>query len=321
MGALFLGGLILLVYISLGFVYWQQGAQQKKVEGQIATLSAVLSKPLPSSEELRAEYEAVNNALAPLTDAAALDPATPYIALIVSIAEKSGINVDPAAGRFSVPQASFGETKVAGGTYQLISFRSIQVQGNNDSVTAFIADLDSGKTLKTMVLKRVQTSQQEVTFTGEEGDRRAEFSKVAAAVLAMMKDNRLSAIPNPISYSGRITSNLTGDDPQTTSVIEGFPDITTTAAEKGYSGNLTPRNGYVLYKHDKISSDNTTQFKTVSYIDTLTTKYYYTSEADGTVRQFDKAIIAIATEYTGRQASVMETVAIVDVDIYTKRRE
>ncbi len=320
-GALVLGGLLLIIYISLGFVYWQQGTQQTKLEGQIAKLSAVLSKPLPSSEELRAEYEAVNSALAPMTDNASLDPAMPYITLIVSIAERSGINVEPTGGRFIVPPATSSETKVGGGTYQLISFSNIHVQGDYDNVMAFIADLDSGKTLKTMVLNGVQISEEEVTFTGEEGDRRAEFRTVAAAVKEMMESDNLSVIPNPINFAGGVATNVMGDDPDTILVIEGFPDIATTAANKGYSGNATPRGGFVLYKHDKILSDNRTQFTTVNYINTLTTKYYYTSEADGTVRQFDGATIARAKEYTVREASSIETVAAVTIDIYTKRRE
>ncbi len=320
-GALFLGGFLLIIYISLGFVYWQQGAQQRGLEEKIAKLSLILFKPLPTGEELQAEYEKVNSALAPMTDNASLDPAIPYIKLIVDIAKKSGINIDPAAGKLSVPPATFSETNVAGGTYQLISFGSIHAQGDYDSVMAFVSDLDSGRTLETMVLKGVQISQEEFTFTGEEGDRRAEFRKVAAAVLAMMKDNGLPAIPNPISYSGGVATNLTGDDPATKETVEGFPDITTTAAEKGYSGNATPRNGYVLYNHDKILTDNTTRFTTTNYTNTLTTKYYYTCEADGTVRQFKRASIDIAMEYTASEASVIETVVAVDVDIYTKRRE
>jgi len=129
------------------------------------------------------------------------------------------------------------------------------------------------------------------------------------------------AIPNPVSFDGGVATNLMGDDPDTGETVEGFPDITTLADEKGYTGTGSPRDGYVLYGHNKIDPDDTTQFVTVNYIATLTTTYYYTCEADGTVRQFDIADVALATEYLGSEESKIETVATVDVDIYTKPGE
>ncbi len=313
-GGLLLGGLLVIIYIAFGFVYMQQGPKQKELEEQITRLTLVVARPLPSSEELQAEYEKVNSLLAPRTDSVA-------IAKLVGIAEESGIDTSEASNLFRVPPASFSQVKVGGGDYQLVSFRNISVQGDYDSVMAFISDLDSGTTLKTMVLKRVVTTETEVPFTGEEGARRAEFRKVAAAVMDMMDDIALAEIPHPMNLAGDNATNLMGDDPDTEETVEGFPDITTTAADRGYSGNTTLRAGYVLYNHDKISTDNTTQFETVSYIDVLTTNYYYTCEFNGTVRQFDGADVATATEYLARAASKMDTVAFVDVVIYTKLEE
>jgi len=313
-GGLLLGGLLVIIYIAFGFVYLQQAPKQKELEEQITRLTLVVARPLPSSEKLQAEYEEINSALAPMTDSDA-------ITLLVGIAEENGIDISEGSSLFRVRSASFSQVEVGGGDYQLLSFKSIYVQGDYDSVMAFISDLDSGKTLKTMVLKRVATTETEVQFTGEEGDRRAEFRKVAAAVMDMMDDIALSEIPHPMNLAGDIATNLMGDDPDTEETVEGFPDITTTAADRGYSGNTTPRAGYVLYNHDKISTDNTTQFETVNYIDVLTTNYYYTCEFNGTVRQFDGADVATATEYLGRAASKMDTIATVDVVIYTKLEE
>ena len=73
----------------------------------------------------------------------------------------------------------------------------------------------------------------------------------------------------------------------------------------------------MLYSHDKISTGDTTQFETISYINKLTTTYYYTCEADGTVRQFSEANVATATEFLDSETSKIEHVAFVDVDIYT----
>ncbi len=159
-GVLLFIGCLLIIYIAFGFVYWQQGAQQKELEEQVIKLSAVISKPMPSRDELQAEYEEVNRSLAPMTDIAA-------IAMLVSIAEESGIDIDPDAEKFRVPPATFSQTKVGGSNYQVLPFRNIHVQGDYDNVMAFISDLDSGKTLKTMVLKGVRTRQEEVEGASE----------------------------------------------------------------------------------------------------------------------------------------------------------
>ena len=314
LGVLLLIGLFLVIYIALGFVYLQQGAKQEELEKQIVNLSIVLDRVLPSGEELRAKYDEVNLALAPMDTKDAIEK-------LVSIAKESGIDIDPLTDRFHVPSAKLSQEEMDGGTYQLLSFSDIRMQGDYDDVMAFISDLDSGKTIETMVLRRVLINDVEVEFTGEEGARRAEFRSVIAAVADMMDATALSTIPNPINFAGGVATNLMGDDPNTEGTVEGFPDITTTDAARGYSGNATLRVGYVLYNHDKIDSDNTTLFETVSYINTLTTNYYYTSAADGTVRQFSEANPATATQYLGSEASKTEVIARVSVDIYTKPGE
>ena len=312
MGVLFLIGLFVIIYIAIGIVYFQQGPEQRELEEQITQLSLIVAKPLGSDEKLRAEYDEVNRLLAPITNSDA-------IAMLVGIAEKSGIDVDKDAGKLRISPATVKEEERGGATYQVLSFTSITVQGDYDQVMAFISALDSGEALETMVLKKVTIREVEVVFVGEEGDRRAEFRSVAAAVSAMMADNGLREIPVPMSRAGGVATNLMGDDPDTEETVEGFPDITTLAADKGYTGTGSPRDGYVLYGHDKISTDDTTTFSIVNYITMLTTTYYYTCEADGTVRQFDGAHVARgAMEYVGSEESKLETIVIVYVDIYTK---
>lgn len=313
-GVLLVFGILLIVYLGFGFVYWQQGGQQKEYQEQIVKLGAVVARPLAGIDELRAEYEEVQDALAPLTDQAAIE-------LIVSIAEKSGIDIDENSGKLRIPSVASRQVNMAGATYQVLSFVGIRVQADRDNVMAFLSDLDSGETLKTMVLTSVATSQMRVMFTGEEAARRAEFRQVASAVKAMMADIGLLAIPEPIGFSAGVATNLMGDAPETDELVEGFPDITTTAVDKGYTGTDSPRDGYVLYSHAKILTDDTTQFVTVSYVDMLTTTYYYTCEADGTVRQFDGANLAMATEYLGSEEYTVETAVTVSVDIYTRLRE
>ncbi|MFC2041373.1 hypothetical protein ACFLTY_03510 [Chloroflexota bacterium] len=310
-GLLFIAGIILVVYILFGFIYLQQISQQQELSAQIAKLGAIIARGLPSGEALQTEYEEVKQKLAPMKDSEA-------IRLLVDTANKSGIDVNLGSDKFRVPQATFRSVRMAGGTYKVLSFNGIRAQGDYDDVMALISDLDSGKTLETMVLTNVSTTEVDTTATGEDAVRRAEFSSVTSAVSAMMNDNNLFLIPNPISFDEGVAVNLMGDDPSTTDMVEGFPDITTKAASRGYTGNDTPRDGYVLYKHDKISTANTSHFETVSYINKLTTNYYYTCEAYGKVRQFDKAEVAAAREYLGREETKVETIATINVDIYTK---
>ena len=123
---------------------------------------------------------------------------------------------------------------------------------------------------------------------GEAEARRTEFHNVSSAVIAMMVDNALATLPNPITDPANAT-NLMGDDPATTPDVEGFPDKTTTMANKwkgagAYTGG--GKVGYTLYQCDKPTS--TTNYTTSNYVNMLKTKYYYTCEADGTVHQYDK---------------------------------
>lgn len=355
MGLLLLIGFIVIVYISLGLIYWQQTTQQTTLGTQIAQQGLVLSRPLASGEELKANYEAVRNALVSVNVSTAsgvktliLTDKDDAVELLVLLAGKSGLRVNE--GKVIIDSPSISPTQVGGNTLQLVSFGGIRVQGDNSNVMAFLSDLDSGKTLGSMVLKRMTISYVEIPFTADETEQRDEFNAVSLAVKNMMADNGLSKIPKPLSFALGRAINSMGDDLTTNTTVEGFPDNTTTITEKGYrmnissgnvtgnttsgntssgntssgnttSGNITnkiilPRGGYVLYQHDKIPADNTSTFKTFSYISTLKTKYYYTVEADGTIRQFSGPNVTTATEYLYAKGLRMETIATIDVDIY-----
>ncbi|MFC1988838.1 hypothetical protein ACFLVJ_03295 [Chloroflexota bacterium] len=310
-GFLFIIGLILIIYISLGFLYLQQDPQQREYEGQIVKLGAIVANPLPSSEEIQAEYDAVIQKLTPIS-------ATEAIAMLVELAGESGIDTSSDSDKFLVPTAVIANTTIGGNNYRYLSFANILAQGDYDSVMAFLSALDSGTKLETMVLTRVITSDVAVIATGEEGERRKEFRNVIAAVEAMMLDNGLTVLPVPISFSGTTATNSMGDIVTTTLTTEGFPDSTTSASRKGYTGTGVPRDGYVLYEHDKISSTDTTQYETVNYYPTLTTEYYYTCEADGTVRQWDGSNIINSLEYLDSQEYKIEQIVSLNVIIYFK---
>ena len=163
-GVLLFIGFILIIYVAFGLVYGQQNLKQKDLEEQNAKISLIVDKPLASKEKLQAEYDEVNLSLAPITDSDA-------IAMLVGIADRSGIDVTPDSDKLSVPSAAVREEKVGGGTYQVVSFKNLSVQGSYENVMAFISDLDSGTTRETLVPKRVDIRQVEVQVEGGEVTR------------------------------------------------------------------------------------------------------------------------------------------------------
>ena len=109
MGLVILVGICLIVYVALGFIYFQQGPKQKDLTQQITKTSIIVAKPLPSAAKLQAEYEAVNQALTPL-------PVPDVLEIIVGIARESGIDVVPGSGKFNIPAPSAPASRKIGDT-------------------------------------------------------------------------------------------------------------------------------------------------------------------------------------------------------------
>lgn len=174
MGLLFLIGFLVIIYFALGFLYFQQGTKQTELEEQIAKLNITVSKKLPSNEKMLAEYDEINDSLSPMSVETALD-------IIVGIASESGIDVALDGDKFRIPPTTIREEKVGNGSYQVLSFKSIHVQGSDDSVMAFISVLDSGETLKTMVLKRVAIHQVEIKIESE-GEEEETITETVASL-------------------------------------------------------------------------------------------------------------------------------------------
>ncbi len=123
---------------------------------------------------------------------------------------------------------------------------------------------------------------------GEEQARNVEYNNMQLAVAATMADNMLSSIPNPV------TAVATND-------MSAFPDTTSNSTNGGkildsslnlyiFPGDKT---GYLLYSHDMTADGAQTGL--VNYIFSTTT-WYYTVDADGTVRQWSDPTKTI--EYT-----------------------
>ncbi len=305
MGFLVVLGVCVIIYIGLGFVYMQQGPKQKELEEKIMKTLVVVNKPLPSMEELQSKYDAVNAALEPMETPQAL-------AAIVDIARQNGIDVTPESGKFHIsPPGSPSARKMGERTYHVLSFSDVRAQADFDTMMNFISDLDTGKTVETMILKNVELSWVQLQLEEEEAMRRAEFSAVIQAVSDMMEDNSLEAVPKPINYEGGVAVND----------MTAFPDVTTTAGEKGYTGAGAPADGYLLFEHDRITTDNTSDYQQMNYIVQPFTEYYYTCEADGTVRQFDGPEVETATEFFGSEEVVYEVMARLALDLYSRPPE
>ena len=115
---------------------------------------------------------------------------------------------------------------------------------------------------------------------GEEEAAATEFANVQTAVIALMTDNELSELPNPV---GTATSDM-----------DAFPDATSVAASadkltdpEGYAYEVTTdKNGYLLYSHDitgaAVALPNPIQGD-VNYLATDETKGTYTVDASGTI--------------------------------------
>ena len=110
---------------------------------------------------------------------------------------------------------------------------------------------------------------------GEDEAADTEFSNIQSAVVAMMTDNGLPTLDNPVSSA---TDNMSV-----------FPD-TTAAASRGTDPDgvtylSTDKIGFTLYQHDIIAADGSSTNGTVNYVATEITKGEYTVDANGTVTQ------------------------------------
>jgi len=113
---------------------------------------------------------------------------------------------------------------------------------------------------------------------GEEEAAKTEFANIQAAVSAMMVDNGLSKLLNPVDGT---------EDFPATNDMSKFPD-TTAAADKGTDPNgnkylSTDKDGFILYQHDIIGGDDSDTDGLVNYVAANVTSQKYIVDASGTV--------------------------------------
>ena len=105
-----------------------------------------------------------------------------------------------------------------------------------------------------------------------------ELANIQSAVTAMMVDNQLSILPNPV-------------DTTPTNDMSNFPDISVCGIDKltDVDGHpykmMIDKNGYILYQDDRKGGDG--QVDLVNYVTTPFSTKYYTVDASGKVTQHD----------------------------------
>jgi hypothetical protein len=237
--------------------------------------------------------------------------------LIVQEAEKTGIDIAESSDKFSIPPPNKSVlTKLGTTSLQVTSINGIKVQGSHEAVMAFIKKLNEGSVLPNLILKRVTFEEVAMLDPTEEDARIAEWFVVKDAVALMMSDNKLSMIPKPAwAYAaGRATNNM-AQFPDTMSGWAGAEDGKLTDPS-GVTYLVGDKGGYLLWGHDVKADARVSDL--VNYIKVSSTKYYYTCEANGSVRQFHGPNIATAKEYSTVLPPGFETRVFIDLDLYTK---
>ncbi len=114
--------------------------------------------------------------------------------------------------------------------------------------------------------------------SGETEANDTELQNLQTAVVAMMTDNNISLLPNPV---GAQTADMTAF-PDATSV-PGSADKTTDPAGATYA--VGDGAGFLLFGHDITANAADLAVDRVNYLASNTTKCSYTVTADGTVTQ------------------------------------
>jgi len=110
---------------------------------------------------------------------------------------------------------------------------------------------------------------------GESEAADTELSNVQSAVTAMMVDNQISELPNPV-----LEANATNN-------MAAFPDTAAVGVNKNTDPNgdtyqaFLDKDGYILFGHD-LWADGTTD-NLINYVETVNTKGTYYVDSRGTV--------------------------------------
>ncbi len=113
--------------------------------------------------------------------------------------------------------------------------------------------------------------------SGEQEANDTELQNLQTAVVAMMTDNNISTLPNPVAVG---TTDMTAFPDATSAVTVDKIDDPTGAAYAVGDGA-----GFLLFGHDITANAANLAADQVNYLASNTTKCEYTVIADGTVTQ------------------------------------
>ncbi len=110
---------------------------------------------------------------------------------------------------------------------------------------------------------------------GEDEAAATEFANIQTSVIALMTDNQLDGLPNPV---GVATSNMSlFPDPTSAVTVAKLTD------PEGVSYQAGDGDGYILFGHDVVADNSVNA--TVNYVATEVSKGSYTVDSLGTVTQ------------------------------------
>ncbi|KKL66092.1 hypothetical protein LCGC14_2148440 [marine sediment metagenome] len=121
---------------------------------------------------------------------------------------------------------------------------------------------------------------------GETEAAATEIRSIQTAVTTLMIDNGITLLPIPADEAGGVSLNDMAAFPDSTSATGTGKDSDPGGVAYTFPGDKA---GYVIYNHD-ITAD-AGQASLANYVTTQTTSYWYTAEADGTVKQWADAAL------------------------------
>jgi len=110
---------------------------------------------------------------------------------------------------------------------------------------------------------------------GESEAADTEFANIQTSVIALMTDNQLDSLPNPVTVA---TANMSlFPDPTSAVTVQKLTD------PEGATYQAGDGDGYILFGHDVVADNSVNA--TVNYVATEISKGSYTVDALGTVLQ------------------------------------
>lgn len=167
-------GIFVIVATLFGVIYLQQRSEQNSMRDQIGWLSNMLSRPVDINEESQARFEEIQQYI-PVIAAVPQDGELTELELIEEVHAKIIDKVsDPllypeidagTAGNFAIKYANSKTEKLNNVNYKVFTF-NIRITGvAYDEIRAFIFDISTAESLRTLVISELQVSINDVAVS------------------------------------------------------------------------------------------------------------------------------------------------------------